>query len=264
MKLSPVVTLLTDFGTRDPYASAMKGVVLSLCPEASVVDLSHEIAPQGVLEAALFLPAAAPYFPPNSVHCAVVDPGVGTDRRAIAARVDGQTFVCPDNGLLTLLIRQNHDMSIAVHAIENGDFMRAHVSRTFHGRDIFAAAAAHLARGVPLAEAGRAVEDPILLELPAPVCERQRVIGEVIHIDRFGNCITNIPRPALQDVSMQDLEVLAGARSGIRLHAAYAETAPGTVLALFGSTGLLEIAVNGGNAAEALGLSREMRVEAAW
>lgn len=264
MKTRPLVTLLTDFGRRDPYAAAMKGVVRSLCPEADVVDLSHEIAPQDVLEAALFLAAAIPYFPQDSVHCVVVDPGVGTARRAIAARIAGQSFVCPDNGVLTLLVERHHDAATTVHAIENPDFMLAGVSKTFHGRDVFAPASARIAGGASLTEAGSEVADPVRIELPVPVCEAERAVGEVIHVDRFGNCITNIPRSALRDAPPQAASISAGARSGIPIHAAYGGTAPGTVLALFGSTDLLEIAVNQGNAAEALGLSRGTKAEVNW
>src|SRR5690606_13925034 len=185
-----LVTLTTDFGARDPYVAAMKGALLDGCPGLQLVDLSHEIAAHDVLEGALFLEAAVPYFPAGTVHLVVVDPGVGSDRRALAASVLDQVVVCPDSGVLTLLARA-HGLD-EVRAIESPEFRRAEVSRTFHGRDIFAPAAARLACGAPLGDAGPRLERIVELPVPEPVADGSTVRGEVIHVDRFGNLITNL------------------------------------------------------------------------
>ncbi len=251
--LDPIVTLTTDFGTRDPYVAAMKGVILAGCPGARVVDLSHEIAPQDVVEGALFLAGAVPFFPPGTVHVAVVDPGVGSARRPIAAAAGGQTVVCPDNGLLTVLAR-DHPVD-AAHAIESRGFTRDEVSATFHGRDVFAPAAARLAGGAPIAEAGPAVAPSLLarIDLPVPVIDpRGRVYGTVIHVDRFGNAITNLARADLPPGATH----CAAGEHLVPLRRTYADAAAGEALALFGSAGLLEIAVNRGRAADRLGLRR--------
>ncbi len=250
---APVVTLTTDFGTRNPYVAAMKGVVLARCPGARVVDLSHEIAPQDVLEGALFLAAAVPHFPPGTVHVAVIDPGVGTARRAIAARLGAQTLVCPDNGLPTLLERALPPT--AAHAITSRDFMRDDVSATFHGRDVFAPAGARLAAGAPLASAGPAVPlaDLVRLDVPTPHLDaRGGAAGVVIHVDRFGNAITNLRATDLP--ALPDACVAGGTR--VRVVRTYGDVPAGAPLALIGSSGLLEVAVNRGSAAKTLGLRR--------
>jgi len=254
--MEPLITLTTDFGARDPYVAAMKGVLLARCPSARVLDLTHEIAPQDVVEGALFLAAAVPYFPEGTIHLAVIDPGVGGARRGIVARVAGQVVVCPDNGLLGALAL-THPLA-EVHEIAAPRFMRDEVSATFHGRDVFAPAAARIATGVALADAGPSVADPVLLDLPAP--ERMRdgtVVARVIHLDRFGNAITNLAAGAIP----------AGARVVVRgepvpLARTYGDVAAGAPLAVVGSAGLLEVAVNQGSAAHRFGLARgdEVRV----
>ncbi len=249
----PLVTLTTDFGTRDPYAAAIKGVMLGLCPQLRLVDLSHEIGPQDVLEAAIFLAGALPAFPAGSVHLAVVDPGVGSERRAIAVRAGGQTVVCPDNGLLTLFTRE-HPIE-AAHEITNPAFMRADLSATFHGRDLFAPAAARLACGAPLSEAGPAIEGGIVtIDVPEARREGETVHGEVLRIDRFGNAITNVQRALLDGATVT--EVRAGKARLRALRRTYADVALGEPLALFESNGYLAIAVNGGDAGATLNLAR--------
>lgn len=180
----PLVTLTTDFGTRDPYVAAMKGVIATLCPPARIVDLSHELPAQDIHAAAFFLAGAVPYFPPETVHVIVVDPGVGTARLPLAVRAGGQYFVCPDNGLLTLVLRT---LSLeAAYTIANPDFMRSNISATFHGRDIFAPAAASLAAGASIAEIGAPVEKLVPLDVPEPRIAGGKVTGEIAHVDRFG------------------------------------------------------------------------------
>ncbi|MCC6490866.1 MAG: SAM-dependent chlorinase/fluorinase, partial [Candidatus Hydrogenedentes bacterium] len=191
--MAPLITLTTDFGTRDAYAAAMKGVILSACPDARVIDLSHDIAPQDVFEGAMFVAEAVPCFPANSIHCVVVDPGVGTARLPIIVSAGEHTFVCPDNGLLTLFTRQ-HAIREA-RMIANPEFMRASISATFHGRDIFAPAAAALARGVPMQDAGERLTTLTMLEIPGVHTTADGIVaGVVMHVDRFGNAITNIHR----------------------------------------------------------------------
>lgn len=247
----PKITLTTDFGTRDPWVAAMKGVIASIAPYSTIMDLSHGIAPQDILEGALFLAGAIPYFPPDTVHTVVIDPGVGTDRLPLIAECAGQRIVCPDNGLLTIL--QRRFPVTRAHAIENPAFMRENPSETFHGRDIFAPAAAHAALGRPLDEFGAAVPELQQIDVPAPDTDPEgQLHGEVIHVDRFGNCITNIPRDMLADKADCRVQVAATTLPGI--HHTYGDVAPGTLLALFGSTGHLEIAASMDNAARTLQL----------
>ena len=256
-----IVTLTTDFGTRDPYVAQLKGVLLTQCERVRIHDLTHEIAPQDVLEGALFLAAAVPTFPPGAVHLAVVDPGVGSGRRAIAASLGGQIVVCPDNGLLTLLAR-----NVAldeVRSIERASLRREPVSATFHGRDLFAPAAAFLACGGALEQLGPPVEDPIELLLPQPRSEGGRLLGEVLHIDRFGNAITNLSRSDIETAGGgRDASVEAGGRQ-LALTRTYGDVAEGEPLALIGSADLLELAVRNGSAAATLGLVRGSKVAVA-
>ena len=251
--MSALVTLTSDFGARDPYVAAMKGVLFATCRSVQVVDLSHDIAPQDVLEAALFLVGAAPYFPEGAIHCVVVDPGVGTDRLPIVAAAGGHLFVCPDNGLLTM-VAQRHG-GVKAHAIANPLCSRDSVSATFHGRDVFAPAAARLAGGMPLDEVGPPVDPIVLLDIAEAAREPDGSIrGEVIHIDRFGNCITNIHRSMLVDCHAWG--VYAGGRRLAGIQRVYNDAGKGEALALFGSSEYLEIAVNQGSAAATLGVSR--------
>ena len=255
--MSGIVTLTTDFGTRDPYVAQLKGVLLARCEGVRIHDLTHEIAPQDVLEGALFLAAAVPTFPPGAVHLAVVDPGVGTARRAIAANVSGQHVVCPDNGLLTLLARRATIEEI--RSIANPSLRREPVSPTFHGRDLFAPAAAFLACGGALAELGPPVDAPVELPLPRPRIEGERLTGEVLHIDRFGNAITNLASSDVEAAAGRAVHVEAGGRQ-LPLARTYGDVAEGEALALIGSADLLEVAIRGGSAATALGLGRGSEV----
>lgn len=249
---TPLVTLTTDFGSRDPYVAAMKGVIFSIQPRLTIMDLSHEIAPRDILEGSLFLAGAIPYFPEHTVHVAVVDPGVGMQRHPIIIYAGDRYLVSPDNGIATCYIRQFPVQDIRV--IENERFMHAKISPTFHGRDIFAHAAAHLARGVPLHEFGPELERAVELDIPEPEMAPKGITGEVIHVDRFGNLITNIQQGMLPDASPIHIE--AGSYRLDGLHRTYGEVPMGVPLALIGSTGLLEIAVSGGDASALLGIGR--------
>ena len=252
-----IVTLTTDFGLRDPYVAAMKGVLYSECPSVEVVDLTHDIAPQDILEAALFLAGAVPYFPPGSVHVVVVDPGVGTGRRPVVVLAGKQLFVCPDNGLLTLFTRE-HPVEEA-RVISNPAFLRHPVSPTFHGRDVFAPTAARLACGAALEKVGEPAGDLVQLDVPRP--ERQgehRICGAIIHVDRFGNLITNIPQGLLP--GEKEVSVRIGAHCLAGLCTTYADVATGRPLALIGSSGYLEIAVREGNAGAQLRIARNAHI----
>lgn len=251
-----IITLTTDFGTRDCYVAAMKGVILEINPEAGIVDLTHEIGPQNVLEGAFFLRGSAPYFPNGAVHVVVVDPGVGSERRALCVEADGRYYVAPDNGVLSL-VATPETLGSAV-AIENERYLRPTISATFHGRDVFAPAAAHLSLGVEMSELGPPVREIVRFELPAPTAEGDGTIAaQVIHIDRFGNLITNVDTATWDDLTSSG----KGGDVQIRIHGlilnrackAYGEVPQGSPLALWGSSDLLEISVNRGNAAERLG-----------
>jgi len=247
----PLVTLSTDFGIRDPYVAAMKGVLHRECPGVRIEDLSHEIPPQDLVAAALFVAGAAPWFPEGTLHVVVVDPGVGSARDPVAVRAGGQVLVCPDNGLLSLFLDAHPGFEARV--ITNPCFMLSDVSATFHGRDVFAVCAARLAAGVPFAEAGPAVESLVRLDLPGPHVETDgRIQGTVIHVDHFGNCITNIRRADLRAGAHYRVQFGGQALGGIRGH--YAAAQRGEALALFGSTDRLEVAVRDGDAHEAYGL----------
>jgi S-adenosylmethionine hydrolase len=255
----PLVALLTDFGMRDHYAGSMKGVVLSICPEAQLVDISHDIPPHDVLTASLELAACYRYFPAATIFLVVVDPGVGSSRRGIAAEAAEYRFVAPDNGVLTAVLAETPPKRIV--ELTERKYARATVSRTFEGRDRFAPAAGWLARGIGLASMGRPAHEIQRLAIPTASASDGAVSGEVLRVDRFGNLITNIDRRAFDQiardaaivVTVNDLEVP-------RVVATYAEAPPGELCALFGSTDHLEVAVHAGNAAERLSLGRGARI----
>ena len=260
MNESPrIITLTTDFGTSDAYVGTMKGVILGINPSVRVVDLTHTIPPQDIHEAAFTIHSAYRYFPKGTVHTVVVDPGVGSDRQAIVCEIDGAFFVCPDNGVLGYLLQDidsstEHRMNVV--AIQNPAYWLPEVSNTFHGRDIFAPVAAHLSRGVPLADIGPPVKNLVQLPIPIPEVSRNMITGQIVKIDRFGNAITNISEGAVAgEASGYEINV-QGTRL-TRLNRAYAESAVGEPLAIIGSSGLLEIAVSGGSAEKQLGLKRE-------
>ena len=256
----PLITLLTDFGTRDAYVASMKGVILSLNPEATLIDLSHEVPPQDIRAGALLLAAAAPFFPPETIHLAVVDPGVGGGRRALAARCQGCYWVGPDNGLFHFVFSEIPDL-VPV-SLENPAYFRPQVSATFHGRDIFAPVAAHLSLGVPLDRFGPRLTDPILLDLPQPVFTPTVINGEIISVDRFGNLISNIRFAQLSAwLEGTGLRLQAGPLTLTGLARTYAEVASGEFLALEGSHGFLEIACARDSAARRLGAGVGLAVE---
>ena len=240
--MRPVITLLTDFGTADGYVAEMKGVILSLMPGAAVVDVSHDVAPHDVECGRLALARYWRRFPPGTVHVAVVDPGVGSARAALAVRSDDRLLVGPDNGVLSpaLLVPGARAVALPVPG---------QAAPTFHGRDVFAPAAAALAAGTPLDALGAPHERPVVRRTPEPHRRADGAIeGQVISVDRFGNAITNC-------LGVRGGTVEAGG-AVLRVARTYAQAEPGALVAVCGSTGLIEVAVRDGSAARELGLAR--------
>lgn len=247
------ITLLTDFGLKDGNVGVMKGVIWSIAPGVSIADLSHLISPQNVHEAAIVLNRSAPYFPDGTIHVVVVDPGVGTERRPIATRVGSHYFVGPDNGVITLLLERIESFGYPTSFIHlnKPEFWLPSISNVFHGRDIFAPIAGHLATGKSLHQLGDQITEIKRLHFPKPSQINERLRAEVIHIDHFGNISTNIFQEHL-DQSSSPVVSLCGARIN-GLVKTFGSEAPGTLIALFGSTGNLIVSVVNGNAAQRLG-----------
>jgi S-adenosylmethionine hydrolase len=258
--MRPVIALLSDFGTRDHYAGTMKGVMLNICPDATLVDITHEVPAHDVLDGALQLAAAARYFPAGTIFLAVVDPGVGSARRGIAAEAGDYRFVAPDNGVLTAVFRDWTPKKIV--ELTERRYARPTVSRTFEGRDRFAPAAAWLAKGIQLTALGRPAPDYHRLDIPLPQVDDGTVAGVVLRVDRFGNAVTNIDRKSFEAAARSGaMQVSAGGHAVGRLVATYADIQPGEICALFGSTDHLELAANSESAAERLGLARGAVIE---
>jgi len=257
MDLAPtrVITLMTDFGTSDHYVGVMKGVILNINPQVEIVDITHTIPPQDIHGAAFLIDSAYRYFPTGTIHVIVVDPGVGSDRRAIVCRTETAYFICPDNGILTHIL--HGEEQVRTITVENSAYFLPQVSNTFHGRDIFAPVAAHLSRGVPIGKMGSPVAHPIQLPVPKPQLTDKTVIGQVIWIDSFGNLVTNISHEILESLEGRDsVAIRAGSVEIDCLNRSYTESAVGEALAIVGSFNRLEISINQGNAAQALGLKR--------
>ena len=251
----PVVALLTDFGTRDHYAGTMKGVALDICPDLTFVDITHEIAPHDTLGGALELEASYKYFPPGTIFLVVIDPGVGSVRRAIAAEAGPYRFVAPDNGVLTQALDELS--SPRVVELTEPRYARPTVSRTFEGRDRFAPAAAWMASGIELGELGQPLTSWNRVQVPTPTIADGRVSGQVLRVDRFGNLVSNLDRRTFDRFARGGgVGVAVGLHTVVPVVTTYADAAPGSVCALFGSSEHLEIAVSGGSAAEQLGLAR--------
>jgi S-adenosylmethionine hydrolase len=267
--MAPIVAFLSDFGTQDHYAGAMKGALLCVCPEARIVDVVHDLPPHDVGAGAFALAAACPAFPAGTVFLAVVDPGVGSSRRALALEAGGWRFVGPDNGLFTLVLEEHPDARI--HEITASNLFPGEVSATFHGRDVFAPVAGQLARGLALSEVGPAVEAPVRFPVPHVVARGDdEWEAEVLQVDRFGNLVTS--------VTVGDLDAIVGRFGGdptevvvvvegtiMPMARTYSDVPEGEACALVGSARRLEIAVHGGSAARLLGAARgaSIRIRAA-
>lgn len=244
------ITLLTDFGLRDEYVAVMKGVIWNISPDVQIADISHSIRPQNVLAGAILLGRAAPYFPSGTVHIAVVDPGVGTERRPIAACLGDHFFVGPDNGIFTILFehaRNKHESFKLVH-LNQPRYWLPDISSVFHGRDIFAPVGAHLVNGVPLSAVGTQINDPMILSIPNPLPLESGWQGQIIYIDHFGNLVTNILRRHLQ--GMFSVEIRFCDHTIIGLVKTFGAGQSGQLIGLIDSANSLNLCVVNGNAAE--------------
>ena len=253
-----IITLTTDFGTADTFVGQMKGVILGIAPGATVVDLTHEVPPQDTVAGALAVESAVDAFPDGTIHVVVVDPGVGTSRRALAVRATRHVYVGPDNGVLTLALRR--DEPVAMVDVTNPRYLRPRPSATFHGRDVFAPAAAYLATGVPLTDLGPAVDHAIALGLPQPDVTPEGVTAHVLAADRFGNLVTDLTGAALSawlgGHDAGGVTVHAGEQAIAGVRRTYGDVPQGAMVAYVGSGGRLEVARRGGSAAALLGLKR--------
>ncbi|MCS7259520.1 MAG: SAM-dependent chlorinase/fluorinase [Anaerolineae bacterium] len=245
----PVITLTTDFGTSDAYVGVMKGVILTLAPHVTLVDISHAVPPQDVRTAAFLLYQAELFFPADTIHVVVVDPGVGSARRAVAVRTHTGTFVAPDNGVLTYVL--HHTFGYTAYHLTRAEYWLPRLSATFHGRDIFAPVAARLANGMPLSRLGEPIDDLVCLPVSKPEFRtHDEIIAHVLHVDRFGNLILDITADQLPEAPV--FEIMGHRIVGLRR--TYSEAAPGELLAYVGSTRQhVEIACSGGHAAGRIG-----------
>jgi hypothetical protein len=250
------VTLFTDFGHQDPFVGIMKGVILSVCPAAVVVDLCHETAAYDILGGSFLLQSAVRFFPAGTIHVTVVDPGVGGPRRPLLAQIDDQLFLAPDNGLLSYPLASGTVQ--AVRVITAREYFLPKRSATFHGRDVFAPVAGHLARGVPAERFGPEIADPVRLPIPRPHRDpSDRLVGEIVWIDHFGNCITNIPGEDLEAFAAGEIRRLRAVLDGREVGPVvqfFAEVPRGGGGAVIGSTGHLELFINQGHLARKWGV----------
>lgn len=253
MKTSGIITLTTDFGLSDAYTASMKGVILSIHPECRIVDITHDVSPGSILQAAAVILEAFPFFPQGTVHVAVVDPGVGSGRRAVVAERSGHFFVGPDNGIFWPLLEGESPPKVFELADER--YFLPRISRTFHGRDIFAPVSAHIARGVDPRRMGPSVQDPVKLHVPKPYVRGSTLFGQVVRVDHFGNLITNIHRSDMESFLGEATPLIRIGKWILKdVKHIYAVVDAGDPLALYGGTYHLEIAVNSGRASEQLGL----------
>ena len=266
----PVITLLSDFGLSDSYVGAMKGVISSICPGANVVDITHEAPPQDVLQGAFLLSTAWQFFPSGTVHVAVVDPGVGTERKPLLVRASDHFFLAPDNGILSMVLPGEEDgaapfqpyqaavpQGVEAFALTNSAYWLHPVSNTFHGRDIFAPVAANLLLGAEPSDMGERVGEMVRLAAPKPLWQDGFLTGYVLHLDRFGNIVTNIVMQDIAEMS-SGIEVEVGDRKIRRFSNTYGDT--NELTALIGGQGYLEVALPNGNAALELGVRVQDRV----
>jgi S-adenosylmethionine hydrolase len=251
-----IITLLTDFGLRDHYVAAMKGIILGLNPDARLVDISHLVPPQDIHTGAFLLGQSYGCFPTSTVHLAVVDPGVGTSRKVLVAEAGGHYFVAPDNGILSYVKKCNEDFH--AYEVTADHYYRKPVSRTFHGRDIFAPLAAWVSRNVPLRQLGDEIEDPVLLKTPDPENVKEGLIqAAILAVDHFGNLITNLTAGHLPEMDPErpmPFKVLTGKNEVTRFYNTYGEAPKGELFLVVGSSGFLEISMKGAPAAATLGM----------
>ena len=251
----PVVTLLTDFGTKDHYVASMKGVILSINPRCLLIDISHQVSPHDIREGAFILANAYSYFPKGTIHLSVVDPGVGGARKPILLVTENYCFVGPDNGLFTMITRKENVKQII--ALDEQKYHLSKVSTTFHGRDIFAPVAAHLSLGVNLNALGHKIDSLFWLGFEGPFVKEGKLLGEILHVDTFGNLVSNIDEGKLfRFIKGRPFVIRAGRKTIRGLKEGYWEGKKGELIALLGSGGFLEISVREGNAQKALKIKR--------
>lgn len=268
MQPNGIITLLTDFGLKDGYVASMKGVILGIAPDARLIDVTHDVGPQNIGEGSFLLQSVCGYYPVGTVHLAVVDPGVGTTRRAIAVQTADAFFIGPDNGLLAPVVEaayRAHAGAVEIVELTDARYWRREISATFHGRDIFAPVAAHLLKGVPFSALGRRIDTIAPSVLRAPVSSTAGLIeGTIIHVDRFGNCVTNIRREHLADQGAHEDAGLVVELAGQRVQGLYRTYSAGPVgvpMSLVGSSDHLEIAVRNGNASQWFGVTVGDRIK---
>lgn len=254
-----IITFTTDFGTKDGYVAQMKGVILGICPQARLIDVTHEIQPYSVIEGALVLKGVSRYFPEGTIHVGVVDPGVGSMRRCIALKVDNRFFVGPDNGLFSLIF--DSAQAWEAREIANPAFLLPTPHPTFHGRDVFAPTAAHLCTGKPFESVGPTIQDPVRLNLPGPFQTPEGIQGEIIYVDRFGNLTSNIPAEML---TRNVRSVEAGNVKIAGISRFFDEVREGEPVALINSFGFLEIALNKRDASRELAVGTGESVRTLW
>jgi len=250
MRRNPIITLTTDFGTADHYVGTMRGAILGIAPQSRIVDISHEIRPFQIAEGAYVIAQACRFFPPKTIHVVVVDPGVGSGRRPILAEINGQYFVAPDNGVLSMIF----DGAEKVRHITSERHFLQPVSHTFHGRDVFSPVAGHLAAGVPASRFGKRIADYARLDFFHPTRTGKRFwTGLILHVDRFGNLITNFHVDEFPDVPRRPFELNIGLHKLTRLVSSFTEAQPGELVAIVGSSGYIEVVANQASAAKLLG-----------
>lgn len=253
--MAEIITLLTDFGTEDGYVAAMKGVILSINPDAAIIDISHQIPPQDITAGAFVLSQAAPFFPKDTVHIAVVDPGVGGKRKPILIETERYFFVGPDNGIFSIVL-QNERIRRKIH-LTNKDYFLGYISSTFHGRDIFSPVAAYLSIGIDPALFGKKIKTIAKLNLNRPLARNGKITGQIIHVDRFGNLITNIEEGLLKKIlKNKNFKIIVGDNVIKKLVLSYSYAKEDEPVSLIGNSGLLEIAIRDKNASMELEIKR--------
>lgn len=253
-----IITLTTDFGLQDYYVSAMKAVILGIAPDVRFVDVSHEIPSQDIMAGSWVIKNSAMLFPSNTVHVVVVDPGVGTDRDAIALRIDDQYFIGPDNGIFSILTEQKDYRAVR---LTNQTYWGKDTSNTFHGRDIFAPVAAHLSNGVALEELGEPINKLVTYRWAEPIADKDGLQGWVIHIDKFGNLITNLSASLIENaIGSRSVKIYVGNTILDEIVTTFGSVPEGEPAAFIGSSGMLEVGINKGDAREMLGVQKGAQI----
>lgn len=256
--MSRIITLTTDFGLKDHYVSVMKAVILGISPDVRMVDISHDIPAQDIMAGAWVIKNAAFHFPEETVHLVVVDPGVGTSRHPICLKVNGQYFVGPDNGIFSLLV---DEFNFEAYRLNNKKFWRSSVSKTFHGRDVFAPVAAHLSAGIHPREMGEPITELVTYHWAVPLADYDGLQGWVVHIDRFGNLITNISQELIKKhIGRRKVKIYVGNTMIKKLVHTFADVEEGDPAAFIGSSGMLEIGINKGNASRLLSVDKGAQI----